>query len=50
MINSNIIDLYKYIISNSEKNYVLKLNSLFSLSKKTIVKFTISFNDKKRDL
>ena len=50
MMNSNIIDLYKYIISNSEKNCILKLNSLFSLSKKIIFKFAISFNDKKEDL
>ena len=50
MMNSNIIDLYQYIIINTEKNCILKLNSLFSLSKKTIVKFAISFNDKKRDL
>jgi hypothetical protein len=46
----NIIDLYKYIINNSEKNCILKINSLCSLSKKTIFKFTISFNDKKEDL
>ena len=47
---SNIIDLFKYAINNSEKNYILKINSLCSLSKKTIFKFTISFNDKKEDL
>ena len=50
MMNSNIIDLYKYIISNSEKNYILKIKSLSSLSKKSIFKFTITFNDEKKDL
>ena len=50
MMNSNIIDLYIYIISNSEKNYILKIKSLSSLSKKSIFKFTITLNDEKKDL
>ena len=47
---SNIIDLCKYIINDSEKNYILRIKSLSSLSKKSIFKFTITFNDKKQDL
>ena len=47
---SNIIDLCKYAINNSEKNYVLKIKSLSSLCKKAIFKFTVKFNDKEKDL
>ena len=47
---SNIIDLCKYIINDSEKNYILKIKSLSSLSKQSIFKFTITFNDNKKDL
>ena len=47
---SNIIDLCKYIINDSEKNYILKIKSLSSLSKKSIFEFTITFNDNKKDL
>ena len=50
MKNSNIIDLCKYAINNSEKKSIVKIKSLSSLSKKTIFKFTISSNDKKKDL
>ena len=46
----NFIDLFKYIINDSEKNYILKIKSLSSLSKKSIFKFTIAFKDKKKDL
>ena len=47
---SNIIDLCKYIINDSEKNYILRIKTLSSLSKKSIFKFTIIFNDEKKDL
>ena len=47
---SNIIDLCKYIINISEKNYILRIKSLSSLFRKNIFRFTISFNDKKKDL
>ena len=47
---SNIIDLCKYAINNSEKNYALKIKSLSSLCKKAIFKFTVKFNDKEKDL
>ena len=39
MKNSNIINLCKYIINNSEKNCVLKIKSLSSLAKKNIFIF-----------
>jgi len=48
--SSNIIDLFKYIINDSEKNYILRIKSLSSLSKKSIFKFTNTFNDEKKDL
>jgi hypothetical protein len=47
--NSNIIDLFKFVISNLEKNYVLKIRTLSSLSRKAIFKLTI-FKDEKKDL
>ena len=47
---SNIIDLCKYIINDSEKNYILRIKTLSSLSKKSIFKFTITLNDNKKDL
>jgi len=47
---SNIIDLLKYVINNSEKNYILRIKTLSSLCKKSIFKFTITSNDKKQDL
>jgi hypothetical protein len=48
---SNIINLCKYIINNSEKNCILKIKSLSSLSKKAIFKITNEFNDnRKKDL
>jgi len=47
---SNIIDLCKYAINNSEKNYVLKIKSLSSLCKKAIFKFTVKLDNKEKDL
>jgi hypothetical protein len=47
---SNIIDLFKYAINNSEKNYILKIKSLSSLCKKAIFKFTLKFKNKEKDL
>ena len=48
--NSNIIDLFKFVINNLEKNYVLKERTLSSLSRKAIFKLTIALKDEKKDL
>ena len=47
---SNIIDLFKYIINNSEKNCLLTIKSLSSLSRKSIFKFTITFKAQIKNL
>jgi hypothetical protein len=47
---SNIIDLFKFVINNLEKNYVIREKTLSSLSRKAIFKLTIAFKDLKQDL
>ena len=50
---SNFIDLFKFIINNLEKGYILKERTLSSLSRKAIFKLTLSSSkekDKKKDL